>query len=418
MDVELLKSIESVGGRLEKEALLGRADASTRRFLRWALDPFSTFGVRVDDDATRPSAPTKKANAWWDMVDLLLTRLSTRELTGNAAQEEIDDVFDCAPSQEHQAWARRVLNKDLRIGVAKTATVKMLPGLIEPFACTLAHKFEPGKTKLPGAWAFEPKLDGLRCVVVDGVPRTRSGHEITSVAHVVEALRRGGGLLLRDWVLDGEMMGADGSEFNESSGKIRKDEACESLIYNVFDVVDRGEWQRRDTRPFMKRRSDLVELLEPVLKGTSFVRVVPQVVRENPTADEVQAECDRLVALGFEGVMVKRMAAAYCFKRSRDVLKRKLFETVEGKVVGTYPGEGKYRGMLGGLVVSFPPDEDDEGGKWVETEVGSGLTDEQRSMPTAYWLEKVVEVQHQPPRQPSGKLRIPTLKRLRMDKAL
>ena len=57
MNVEILEQIESIGSRLEKEALLKGADAALRTFIEGALSPDITYGVTAarSTAASRPS---------------------------------------------------------------------------------------------------------------------------------------------------------------------------------------------------------------------------------------------------------------------------------------------------------------------------------------------------------------------------
>jgi hypothetical protein len=167
MDTKLLERIEATPGRNDKEALLATVDESTKRFIRWVVDQYLTFGVTVSEETSDVRMPLVDP-PWWDEFDNLLTKLSKRELTGNDATHTVNCLFSCAPSVTDQMWARRILNKDLRVGVHVKSVVKVLPGLVEPFACALAHPYDPGKHSLDGGWAIEPKLDGLRCLVIDG----------------------------------------------------------------------------------------------------------------------------------------------------------------------------------------------------------------------------------------------------------
>ena len=76
---------------------------------------------------------------------------------------------------------------------------------------------------------------------------------------------------------------------------------------------------------------------------------------------------------GYEGLMIKPVHEGYKCKRSHAWLKIKPFIEVTLKVVGLEEGTGKNEGLLGALVV-----EGEDDGKFFRTNVGSGLTDENR----------------------------------------
>jgi DNA ligase-1 len=79
------------------------------------------------------------------------------------------------------------------------------------------------------------------------------------------------------------------------------------------------------------------------------------------------------LAAGYEGIMIKDPDAPYETKRTSAWLKIKPVITVDLVIIGMEEGTGKYAGMLGALVC-----EGEDAGKKIRTNVGSGITDEQR----------------------------------------
>ena len=86
------------------------------------------------------------------------------------------------------------------------------------------------------------------------------------------------------------------------------------------------------------------------------------------------------VAGGYEGIMIKDPKAVYECKRSVAWLKQKPFIEVSLTVVGTEEGTGRNAGKLGALIV-----EGEDDGKFIRTNVGSGLTDSNRG---EFWNDR------------------------------
>ena len=408
MNTELMEQVSSTGSKNKKIELLKGCDETDKKFLVWALDPMITFGVTVDPETLEWMGQWGRSHKqWWDELDSILQQLAKRELTGNAAQERIEEHLIDAMYQEDFVWACRIVNRDLRSGFSESTLNKVFPGIIEPFKVALAKPYEPDKHELAGSWILEPKLDGLRMVLLGGVAYTRNGRTIETVGHIQRELAH----LSAEYVFDGEVMGV--GEFNEASGDIRRKSTGENkdIYYNVFDVIHVKQWQTRQTDTYKVRKALLRKLFHD-LADYKHVRVVEWLdLPENPTAEQLFKLRDQMIKRGYEGAMIKDMHEPYCFKRGDGLLKLKDFESADGKIVDTQEGKGKHKGKLGALFVEFDG---------VVTRVGSGFNDEQRER---LWKirDKLpgqwVEAQHQPPRTPDGKLRFPVFIRFRQDKA-
>ena len=83
---------------------------------------------------------------------------------------------------------------------------------------------------------------------------------------------------------------------------------------------------------------------------------------------------------GYEGIMVKPINGAYECKRSALWLKVKPFIEVSLTVKAVEEGTGRNVGKLGALIVEGTDD-----GKFIKTNVGSGLTDADRE---EFWASK------------------------------
>jgi DNA ligase-1 len=76
---------------------------------------------------------------------------------------------------------------------------------------------------------------------------------------------------------------------------------------------------------------------------------------------------------GAEGLVLHRKQGLYTLGRSENQLKLKTYQDAEARVIGYSPGQGKYQGMVGALMVKTP--------SGIEFKIGSGLTDKLRQAP-------------------------------------
>lgn len=167
---------------------------------------------------------------------------------------------------------------------------------------------------LDPAWVLEQKLDGIRCIVaIDAAGRCsflgHTGAPLRSgTKHFAGIARRLTGLT--SITLDGELL-ANGTLW-------------------VFDILVAVGTDVRDL-PFATRRQ-MLETIAPAFGTGGFVELVPQAV----TPDAKARLWERVIALGAEGVVAKRLAGRYAAtgKRTRDVLKIKVTRTIDCVVTG------------------------------------------------------------------------------------
>ena len=81
--------------------------------------------------------------------------------------------------------------------------------------------------------------------------------------------------------------------------------------------------------------------------------------------------------------MLHRGSSLYKAVRNDDLLKVKLHDDAEAKVIGHVPGKGKYAGQLGALLVEMPSSSLTDGKSPKRFKLGTGLSDAQRQNPPA-----------------------------------
>lgn len=232
-----------------------------------------------------------------------------------------------------------------------------------------------------------PKLDGIRCIVLNGKALTRTFHEQPN-------------RYVRQWLeenmpdgIDGELM-VRNAKFNEVTSGIMSEDGEPDFYYAVFDYVA-GDTKK----PFQERLKDLREVM---MKNDPHIWIVPQVVVNNP--EEMRQFFQTALKDGFEGAVFRDPNSPYKSGRStlREgyMIKLKPWEDSEAEIIGYTPlyhnaneagqdafGRTKRSHMLegmeemprlGNLIVR-----DLKSG--VEFEVGSGFSAEQRER---YWMSR------------------------------
>lgn len=172
-----------------------------------------------------------------------------------------------------------------------------------------------------------PKLDGIRCVIKDGVALSRSLKPIPN--KFIQEWVAGNGFLNG---LDGELIVGNPCDQNvmqtTTSGVMSRDGAPD-FTYHVFDYwsIPSEKWEYR-----------LNDILSAQVYGSLPDRceVVPQVLVHNE--EELLAYEKEVLAQGYEGVMLRSVDGLYKYGRSTlkegYLLKLKRFADGEAEVIG------------------------------------------------------------------------------------
>lgn len=280
----------------------------------------------------------------------------------------------------------------------------------KPFKPMLAMKTPDSLDDIDYPVLVSPKLDGIRCIIRNGIPVSRKLLNIPNdyvraqLADVAEGL-------------DGELMVPGG--FNSVQSAIMSRHGEPDFTFNVFDWAGMGEEHAYAAR---------YDFLCNELPEHPRVRIVEHTLAEDAHALQVLEA--RFLAEGFEGAMVRDIRGPYKHGRSTTkqgwLLKLKRFKDTEACVMGfkelmhnenelecdecghakrSHAKEGLVPAdMLGALVC--------ETLNGVEFDVGSGFTMVQRKN---FWavretlVGRLVKYKHQPDpdAQPGASPRFP-----------
>jgi len=180
-------------------------------------------------------------------------------------------------------------------------------------------------------------------------------------------------------VLDGEMVSRS---FQELMTQVNRKENVNTSDAKLalFDVIPLEDFKKGICNVSQQERHNMLVGLTPLLQEhtNGLVYVIPKMIVDLDTKEGQEAfrkfNNDTL-SQGFEGVMIKSISASYQTKRSDAWLKLKPVATFDLTIIDMEEGgKGtKYEGMLGALVC-----EGIDNGKKIRSNVGSGLSDEQR----------------------------------------
>ena len=379
----IIKELEADNSRLKKEAIIRReSDADNDVFFEgvcMALDGFRTYGVKQVPKSTKDGGGL----TWMEFKELV-RQLEHREATGNTAKQIVQQACDEADMSQWNDWYRRILIKDLRCGVTHKTINKHSTMKVPVFECMLADDSKKHEKKMVGEVLVEPKLDGVRVVAILDVDKdevkmySRNGKELYNFPKIVAQLDSMLDQMPESLVLDGEVMSDDFQTLMREihrKGGAKTDDA----ILNVFDCLPLIDFMDGGCGLTITKRKQMLEDFE----YPDNIRLV-EYVKMNLSDEDGQkqfADYNKLcIDKGYEGIMVKPINGSYECKRSSLWLKVKPFIEVSLTVKDVEEGTGRNAGKLGALIV-----EGTDGGKFIKTNVGSGLTDADR---VTFWQAK------------------------------
>lgn len=243
------------------------------------------------------------------------------------------------------------LQADFEVGAAYTHQLKRdyfetieevdTPRFLAPM---LAKKYD----SWPGIGFSQPKLDGVRCILRATGAWSREGQPLLGVPHIIadhvsffEANP--------DAILDGELYNHDlKDDFEEISGLTRReaktpDELAQSKALIQYHIYDYPSFPGK----FGARSAALHAL------------ALPAVDRKVETAAVYSEDAADKLFLGYlddryEGGIYRLDAEYDDDKRSKNLLKRKLFEDAEFKVVRIEQGTGNWAGYAKKVICLLP----------------------------------------------------------------
>ena len=405
----LLEKLESLSGRLQKQALLS-SYAPDHLFIQLLLrgyDRERLYGLKNVKPQIQVASidESEYATALIDVLD----RCSGGDLSAADFKRQIGALAQKATPVALK-WTNCIIKHRMRNGVTGKSFLEIFPGILSRFGCKLSGTYNFNKT-LPGIWYAEPKYDGMRAYVhvteEEIKSYSRTGKPVPGldmrvdikaallgiVRSTTPSLLDGSGI-----VFDGELLSTNRQL---SIGGARSKSSANDLVYIIWDVFSADDWQVKgrsttgplplpsplpgdaahDPRQFHTRRDWLQSVIGVFLSENRpknwIVQVVPSLgTLLDPTPQIIREAMMDAIEQGYEGLMLKRRDHLHTFGRSDDWLKCKALRTAEFRLIDVLEGDGRLEGTCGRIVVDVAG---------VKVRVGTKMNDEDRAY---FWGNK------------------------------
>jgi DNA ligase-1 len=338
-----------------------------------------------------------------DAVSALFGRLTGPEqeflrnlITGNVRQGALDSVMldaIAAASGLEVALVRRAAMFSAPTGPVARAALTGDAAALEAFSLLVGRPVRPmlaasapdvptGADKAGGEFAVDTKLDGIRVQVHKHGQEvsvfTRSLDEIGArLPEVVEAVRT---LPATDLILDGEVLSVDESgrprPFQDTASTTATRSGATGIQPFFFDLL-LHEQESLLEAPTRERLDRLDAAVPEPLRVRRLV---------TDSVDAAQQFFDQAIADGQEGVVIKRLDAAYdAGRRGSAWIKVKPRHTLDLVVLAVEWGSGRRRGWLSNIHLGARSTDGD--GFVMLGKTFKGMTDEMLAWQTERFLE-------------------------------
>lgn len=304
-----------------------------------------------------------------------LDKLSSRELTGHAGIEHLQDILSNL-GYDDAYIIERIIEKDCKIGMGTRNINKVFPNLIEKtgyMGCKPYSKDLITKLLAKGPAYSQEKMDGrfLNIIIQGGEIQMESRQGEPTILEDPLFLSELVGI--KDCVLNGELT-MDGLPRYESNGivsslitiatkksegkDVTKDiaklekkhlpyrEALDRIRVTAWDILTIEEYfSRKCSRPYDKRFLDL----DITLSGCSMLSVVQTKVVE--TIEDVMSHFIEVLKRNGEGTVVKSMDGVWADTKPNYQIKVKKEIDLDLKIVGFNYGTGKNVNVISSIDV-------------------------------------------------------------------
>lgn len=404
---ELFEKLESMSGRKDKEKLIKEnwSEELKQIFLRvydYNRQSYTNKFIDLDSITEYPELNKEdlaiiENHNIVELFDFLSKRGSACNWNKYVVACYFDEIYK--NSIQHK-WDKRILLKDLKIGISQKTLNKLFEPFIPVFDVMLANKVE-NIDELEFPIIAQPKLDGIRCLKVGKSLIGRNGKFISNIK-LYEFLQSI--IQEENYIFDGELYSHE-LTFNDILSQINSDdkELHPSIRYTIYDLITKTEWENKKcTTKYYDRWQ---RILSFVHNKENMVWIGGKIVNSVKELNDYYEEC---LKDGFEGIMIKDLNGLYEWKRVKQNVMGKIKPSEDHDVIikGFQEGEGRNEKSLGAFICDF---------NGVSVKVGSGFDDKQRK---EYWenrntlLDTWVTVKAQEITK-DGSLRFPVFVRFR-----
>lgn len=357
---DIFKKLQSTTKRNAKIQILKENQDNTlfQTTLKWLLNPFEITGISTKKLNKQVPYNTSPIQTWRDMMVYL-----SENNTGKDTDIAIVQGFIESQPEKYRDYYKQLITKSLKLGIdAKTVNSVYGKNFVPVFDLQFAEKYFEKPEKVTGEFTLTEKLDGYRLAAIihnDKVEfYSRQGQPVEGLIEVEADLSQFcKEKKIHNAFFDGELVAINCEELTSAENyKIvtttaRKKGIKTGLKYMVFDTLRYEDFIKQTCDiEYWKRRA----LLEKIFEDNKFahVRLLP-VLYQGSDKEMITEYLNKARDKSKEGIMINLNEGKYDFKRTYNLLKVKVMQDADLRIIDVYEGIGENTGKLGGVVVEF-----------------------------------------------------------------
>ena len=396
---EIFDQLQATNSKLEKQRII-RENKDNQLFtdtLKFLLSPYQLTGLSERKINKKVDAVRGVITSWENAVEYL-----SNHNTGTDHDIALVQSFINQQPENMRDFYKGLITKSIKLGCdAKTVNKVLGKNFIPTFEIMLANKYFDKPERVKGNFTLTEKLDGFRLATIIHNDKiefySRQGQLVEGLIEVEEDMKEFCKVnKIHNAFFDGELVAVNCEELSSDENyKIvtktaRSKGIKRGLKYNIFDTLRYEDFvlQECDTE-YYKRRWLLNELSKNV--NLTYINILP-VLYNGSDKDMIMEYLNKARENHKEGIMINLDNGMYEFKRTTNLLKVKVMQDADLKIVDVYEGTGKNKGKLGGIIIEFIYKDNT-----YRCECGSGFSDDER---IDYWnnpekiLNKIATIQY------------------------
>ena len=382
---KIFSEIQNTNSKLEKQRIIceNKDNKLFTDTLVFLLSPYILTGIST-------KKIKKKVEPAWEVIQSWEDMMSYFKFHNTGTDYDIATVQNFIQSRREDLrdFYTGLITKSLKIGCDAKIINSVIPNLIPTFDIMLANKYFDKPERVKGDFTITEKLDGFRLATVihdDEIKfYSRQGQLIEGLVEIEEDMKSFcKANLIHDGFFDGELVAVNCEEISsEENYKIvtktaRTKGIKRGLKYQIFDTLSYDEFVNQSCSLEYRQRREMLNYFNTFqTRDLKHINILP-VLYNGYDKEVIMYFLDIARERNKEGIMINLNNGMYEFKRSNTLLKVKVMQDADLKIVDVYEGTGKNKGKLGGIIIEFIHENNT-----YQCECGSGFDDNER---VRYW---------------------------------